>query len=105
MQPKAPQMRIPFIVADTTIDSPGTNLETRVVTMKAEVSGAPPMFLQWKVNKGSSTVAVSAAAANSVLIITNARVSDTGHYSLFATNAFGGTNTTPVPLVEVEGAD
>jgi hypothetical protein len=97
--------QLPFIVADTATDSPGTNLETRVVTFTAEVSGAPPLFRQWKVNKGSGFAAVSTSATNSVLMIANAQVTDTGLYSLFTTNRFGGTNTTPVPLVVVVGAD
>jgi hypothetical protein len=99
-----PQQR-PFIIADTTTDSPGTNLVTRIVTMKAEIGGTPPIVLQWKVDKGMGFVPVSATTTNPVLVLTNALISDTGRYSLFATNSAGGTNTTPVPLVVVEGVD
>jgi hypothetical protein len=95
----------PFIVADTTTDSPGTNLVTRIATFTAKVGGAPPLFLQWKVDKGSGFVAVSDSATNSVLIVSNARIADTGRYALFATNGVGGTNTTPMPLMVVEGVD
>jgi hypothetical protein len=94
-----------FVVADTTTDSPGTNLVTRIVTFKAEVGGTLPIALQWKVNKGRGFVPVSATATNPVLVISNALISDTGSYALFATNASGATNTTPVPLVIVEGVD
>ena len=102
--PNKPQPRL-FIVADTTTDSPGTNLVTRIVTLKAEIGGTPPVALQWKVDKGRGFLPVSAAATNSVLVISNALIRDSGSYALFATNAAGATNTTPVPLVVVEGVD
>jgi hypothetical protein len=102
---KEPEGLAPFIVADTTTDSPGTNLVTRIVTFKAEVGGTPPIALQWMVDKGNGFVAVSANATNPVLVVSNALISDTGKYSLFATNGAGRTNTTPVPLVVVEGVD
>ena len=105
IHPVNPPPQRPFIVADTTTDSPGTNLVTRIVTMKAEVGGTPPIALQWKVDKGKGYAAVSASATNSVLVITNARISDTGRYALFATNNAGSTNTAPMPLVVVEGVD
>src|SRR5947207_10637589 len=35
----------PSIVTDTTTDSPGTNLATRVVTLTAGMGGTPPLFL------------------------------------------------------------
>lgn len=95
----------PFIVLDTVSDSPGTNVETRIVTFTAQVSGAPPLIQQWEVNKGKGFVPVSFSATNSVLVIGNAQLSDNGFYALFATNAFGVTNTTPVRLVVVEGRD
>jgi len=95
----------PFIMTDTTTDSPGTNLVTRVVTLTAAIGGTPPIFLQRKVDKGSGFVAVSASATNPVFTISNALVADTGLYALFATNCVGGIKTTPVPLVVVEGVD
>ena len=95
----------PFIITDTTTDSPGTNLVTRVVTLTATIGGTPPIFLQWKVDKGSGFVAVSASSTNSVFTISNAQVADTGLYALFATNCAGSIKTTPVPLVVIEGVD
>jgi len=95
----------PFIITDTATDSPGTNLVTRIVTLTAKIGGTPPIFLQWKVDKGSGFVAVSASSTNSGFTISNAQVADTGHYALFATNCSGGIKTTPVPLVVIEGAD
>jgi hypothetical protein len=95
----------PAIVADTTTDSPGTNLVTRIVTIKADIRGIPPLFLQWKVDHGGGFVPVSANATNPVLVILNAKISDSGRYALFATNSVAGTNSTPVSLVVVEGRD
>jgi len=101
----APRPVAPFIVTDTMTDSPGTNLVTRVVTLSAGIGGTPPLFLQWKVDKGSGFVAVSASATNPIFTIPNARVADTGRYALFATNRVGSIITTPVPLVVIEGVD
>jgi hypothetical protein len=95
----------PFIVTDTQTDSPGTNLETRVVTFTAKMGGTPAVRLQWQVDRGNGFVPVSATASNPVLVIPNARVTDTGSYALFASNSVGSLHTTPMPLVVVEGAD
>jgi hypothetical protein len=103
--PSNPVIQPPFILRDTMTDSPGTNLETRIVTLTAELSGAKPLALQWKVDRGRGFVPVSAHATNSVLVITNARVTDSGRYALFGTNGAGATNSKPVGLVVVVGAD
>jgi hypothetical protein len=94
----------PFIVRDTDNDSPGTNIVTRIVTFSAEVGGAPPPVLQWKVDKGNGFVDV-AGATRASFRIGNAQVSDSGFYSLFATNSAGGTHTTPQQLSVTEGED
>ncbi len=97
--------RAPFIVANTGTDSPGTNLETRVITFTADVGGSLPLFRQWRVNKGSGFLPVSERETNSVLVLKNARITDTGAYSLFVSNAFGGLQTTPVSVAVVEAVD
>lgn len=94
----------PFIVKDTDTDSPGTNMVTRIVTMTAEVGGTPPPALQWKVDHGKGFEAI-AGATKSTFRIGDAQVSDSGFYSLFATNSAGGIGTTPVPLIVSEGVD
>jgi hypothetical protein len=94
----------PFLVKDTDTDSPGTNMVTRIVTFTAEVGGAPPPALQWKVDHGKGFEAI-AGATRPTFRIGNAQVPDSGLYSLFATNAGGGINTTPVPLFITEGED
>ena len=97
------QRKCPFVVADTTTDSPGTNLVTRIVTFKAEIGGTPPIALQWKVDKGSGFIAVSARATNSVLVVSNALISRYREICFVCDEQRpGGTNTPPVPLVVVE---
>ena len=45
------------------------------------------------------------ADSSSLFNPTNTQIADTGLYALFATNRVGSINTTPVPLVVVEGVD
>jgi hypothetical protein len=94
----------PYIVKDTDNDSPGTNMVTRIVTITAEVGGTQPIALQWKLDKGHGFEDIR-GATNATYRIGNAQVSDAGFYSLFATNAAGRINTTPVPLIVSEGID
>jgi hypothetical protein len=94
----------PFIVKDTDNDSPGTNNVTRIVTLKAEIGGTPPFTLQWKVDRGSGFESIP-GATNATYRIGNAQISDSGLYSLFATNDFGHISTTPAPLIVTEAED
>lgn len=94
----------PFIVKDTDNDSPETNMVTRIVTITAEIGGTPPVALQWKVDHGNGFESI-AGATNATFRIGNAQVANSGLYSLFATNAAGHLNTTPVPLIVIEVAD
>jgi hypothetical protein len=94
----------PYIVKDTDNDSPGTNIVTRIVTIKAEIGGTPPFTLQWKVDRGNGFESIP-GATNATYRIGNAQVSDAGLYSLSATNDYGHISTTPVPLIVSEGVD
>ncbi|MDR3458551.1 MAG: hypothetical protein P4N60_13960 [Verrucomicrobiae bacterium] len=94
----------PFILADTSSSSPDTNLVGNLVIFTAKIGGTPPITLQWKVNKGGGFVAVP-DATNSWLGITNAQISDSGLYALFATNFAGGAGTTPRAITLVDGVD
>ncbi|HTR42188.1 MAG TPA: immunoglobulin domain-containing protein [Pseudomonadales bacterium] len=94
----------PFIVQDTENDSPGTNIVTRIVTFSAEIGGTPPPALQWKVDKGNGFEVIG-GATNAIYRIGNAQVSDSGFYSLFATNSAGGIHTAQQQLVVTEGED
>jgi hypothetical protein len=94
----------PFIVRDTSSDSPGTNNVTRIVTITAKVGGSPPPARQWKVDHGHGFETI-AGATNEIFRIGNAQPADSGLYSLFATNAAGQIHTTQVPLVVIEVED
>ena len=94
----------PYIVKDTDNDSPGTNIVTRIVTLKAEIGGAQPLQLQWQVDKGSGFVDIP-GATNATYRIGNAQVEHNGFYALTATNSLGGLRTTPQQLIVSEGVD
>jgi PKD repeat protein len=88
-----------FLSTDTTSDSPVTNYAGRNITLTASFGGFPAPALQWKVDKGSGFVNVSASATNASLTLANIQTSDTGSYALFATNVVGELNSTPLALV------
>jgi len=94
----------PYIVKDTDNDSPGTNMVTRIVTITAEIGGTPPIFLQWKVDKGNGFEVIP-GATNAIFRLGDAVVSDSGYYALFATNSAGGIHTTPQRLIVIETED
>jgi len=87
-----------FLSSDTTSDSPTTNYVGRTVTFAAAFGGYPPPALQWKVDKGSGFVNVSASATNSSLSLPNVPTSASGSYALYASNVVGVSNSTPVVL-------
>jgi hypothetical protein len=88
----------PFPSSDTTCDSPATNYVGRNVTFLAGFGGYPTPALQWKVNKGSGFVNVSANATNSTLTLSAVPTTASGSYALFATNIAGASNSTPLSL-------
>jgi hypothetical protein len=94
----------PFIVQDTDTDSPGTNMVTRIVTFTAAVGGTPAPALQWKVDRGNGFEIIP-GATHAKFRIGVAQTSDSGLYSLFATNIAGSVSTTPVPISITEGED
>lgn len=83
--------------SDTTCDSPLNDYIGRTVKFSAAFAGFPPPALQWEVDKGSGYVPIT-AATNSTLILANVQTTDSGNYALFATNAAGGLNSTPLTL-------
>lgn len=87
----------PFTSSDTSSDSPTTNYVGRHVSLSASFGGYPQPAYQWKVNKGSGFVNVSSSATNGTLTL-NVQITDTGIYSLFATNVAGASNSTPAQL-------
>ncbi|MBC8096154.1 MAG: hypothetical protein H7Y43_10105 [Akkermansiaceae bacterium] len=89
-----------FLSSDTTSDSPQTNYVGRSVTLQAGFSGNPPPSLQWKVDKGLGFVNVP-GATNASITILNAQTTNTGSYSLFASNVVGTLNSTASSLTIV----
>ena len=94
----------PFVLADVSSSSPDTNLVGNLVIFTAKIGGTPPLALQWKVDKGGGFVAVP-GATNSWLGLTNAQISDTGLYALFATNSAGSVGTPPHTITLIDGVD
>jgi len=85
------------LATDISADAPTTSYVGRTVTLSAGIAGTAPITNQWAVDKGSGFVSI-ANATNSTLILTNAQISDSGIYKLFATNSAGSTNTSPLTL-------
>lgn len=85
------------LAADTTA-SPSTNAYVGgTVTFSASFGGTQPITNQWKVNTGSGFVPI-AGATNTILTLTNLQLTNAGSYALFASNAAGSSNSTPVTL-------
>lgn len=83
--------------ADTTA-TPSTNVYVgSTVTFSASFAGTLPITNQWEVNTGGGFVPI-AGATNSTLTLTNLQLADAGSYALFASNAAGSSNSTPVIL-------
>ena len=90
------------ISQDTTSDSPATNYVGRTINLSAALGGSAPINYQWKVNTGSGFVSI-ANATNSTVTLANVQISNSGIYELFATNAAGSTNTSPLTVTVVTG--
>lgn len=81
-----------------------TNLtETTVVTLKGVALGSSPITFQWQRN-GTNLIddARLTGSATSELTITNLTVSDSGIYTLIATNYLGTTNCETVVTVSAD---
>jgi hypothetical protein len=74
-----------------------TNLyEQKTVTLKAAAVGSAPMGFQWQLNGTNLTDDGRISGAGTAqLTISNLLVSDSGVYTLVATNGLGATNSTP----------
>lgn len=70
--------------------------ELTAITLKASVLGSAPMSFQWQLNGTnlSDDTRISGSATDQ-LTISNLQVSDSGIYTLVATNGLGATNSTP----------
>jgi hypothetical protein len=68
---------------------PGSN-----VTFQASLTGAPPIYLQWR--HGAQLVP---NATNATLTLTNVQLADDGEYSVIASNSFGAVESLHSSLV------
>jgi hypothetical protein len=92
----------PFISVSAVSDSPAVNnYAGRTVNLIGTVAGTQPITNQWKVDKGSGYVNVSASATNSTLTLANIQVTDSGTYVLFASNVAGSANSDPITLTVI----
>lgn len=81
-----------------TAANPSTNLYVgSAVTLTASFTGTQPITNQWKVDAGSGFVSIL-GATNTTLTLTNLQFANAGTYALFASNAAGASNSTPVTL-------
>lgn len=83
--------------ADTTA-SPTTNAYVgSTVTFSASFAGTLPITNQWEFNTGGGFVPI-AGATNTTLTLTDLQFTNAGSYALFASNAAGSSNSTPLRL-------
>ena len=66
------------------------------VTFTAIVSGASPLYMQWRFNNGGGYT--NLAGANTNTLVFSAAVTNTGSYELVLTNSFGAVTSAPVAL-------
>jgi CheY-like chemotaxis protein len=82
------------MVTDPPVQSPaGTVYTTTTFSLTADVAGALPMTFQWK-HEGTNVPGATAATYTRA----NAVVGDAGNYVLWATNAYGATNSMAVAV-------
>jgi hypothetical protein len=85
-----PSAAAPVIASDTEPGS-GSDVVGGTITFNAIFTGATSY--QWQVDTGSGPVNIS-GATNTTLTLTNLQTTDTGKYSLVASNAAGTTSST-----------
>jgi len=86
------------LASDTTINTKThTVYAGNNVTFTAAFGGTAPITNQWMLNTGGGFANVS-GATSTTLTLTNVQVSDSGNYALFASNAAGSSNSTPLTL-------
>lgn len=86
-----------FVQNDTALNAPTAVYAGRSVTFTATFGGTLPMTNQWKVDTGSGFTSIT-SATNTTLVLSNLTTGASGNYALFASNAAGTTNSTPIAL-------
>jgi len=84
----------PVIVQDTLPSTGSADVIGGQVTFTAAFDGNRPLAYQWQVDYGSGPGPI-AGATNATLTLTNLQLTDTGSYSVTATDSLGTTNSTP----------
>jgi len=85
-KPSAPA---PVLAVDTQ-PATGSDMEGGEVTFVAAFTSETPITFQWRVDKGDGPVDIP-GATNTTLTLSNLQISDTGGYSLRASNASGSS--------------
>ena len=93
-QPSAPA---PILAVDTQ-PATASDVEGSTMTFVAGFASETPMTYQWRVDKGSGPVDIS-GATSATLVLNNLQVTDSGSYSLKASNASGSSVSRSSPLV------
>jgi hypothetical protein len=92
-----PSPPAPVLALDTQ-PATGSDVVGSKMTFVAGFTSETPMTLQWRVDKGSGPVAI-AGATNATLTLSNLQLSDSGSYSLKASNAAGSSVSKPSTFV------
>jgi beta-galactosidase len=67
-----------------------------LVTFTASVTGAQPLYFQWRFNNGGGYATVPGAGTNTLVL--NAAITNTGSYELVLTNSYGAATSAPIAL-------
>ena len=82
--------------------SPAANVRAGIqMAFTASVTGASPLYYQWRFNSGSGFVNLSGANTNTLSFV--AAVTNTGSYQLVLTNSYGAVTSAPVALAVAPG--
>lgn len=93
-QPSAPA---PVLSVDTQ-PATASDVEKSQITFVAAFTSETPISYQWRVDKGSGLVDI-AGATSSTLTLSNLQITDSGAYSLKASNASGSSTSRASSLV------
>ncbi|SPE53192.1 Immunoglobulin I-set domain protein [Verrucomicrobia bacterium] len=84
---------VPVILVDTLPASDSSDVVGSDVTFTASFDGSRPIYYQWEADTGGGPTPIS-GATNATLTVTDLQLTDTGYYSLIASNALGLTEST-----------
>ncbi|MDB6063808.1 MAG: Immunoglobulin I-set domain protein, partial [Pedosphaera sp.] len=87
----------PVVITDT-LPASGSDVVGSSVTFSASFDGTRPIFYQWQANTAGVPTPIP-GATNSTYTLANMQVTDTGGYSLVASNSLGSTTSTEVPFI------